>query len=389
MSIIRQRSKNLIVSGLIGFICGLIVVLLIYLIGIKGNIQVIEWILNDSQLEVMTMSEPVPEEVVQTDKVIMLKGTIKKDTIISEGMLAITEVVSMNIPQNYSQKMEDLLGKKALIDIDASTILTTSMVEQLDVFQVSFETLEIQNVHYPDILSIGQPINMRIHYPTGQDYTVVENKTIVHIDQENKSFFINLTEEEILSYSSAKEDKNIYPGTELYITIEGQGRVSTEGESQVVKDAYKNGLIYSIYPLNPNVLALSQVKNYNAQLLEDRVALDLSLKAFFDLNSERFSYDVEIKTNEDLSGDTEDVGDDTSGDLGLDSDDESLPLQSASSELGLESLTLNEPVVSEYGKTNDTMNNENADVNTASNDHITEDDTSHEEANEIEADFDF
>lgn len=327
MSIIRQRSKNLIFSGLIGFISGLIVVLMVYMVGIRGNVKVIEWILNDSQLEVMTMSEPVDEPVIAKEKVVRLKTSLLKDSIITEDMLETVEVEASNVPTNHIRDIQKLIGEKTLIDLEPLTTMTKSMTERTNVYQVSFETLEIQNVHYPDILAIGQCINMRIHYPTGQDYTILENKNIIHIDPINKSFFVDLTEEEILSYSSAIEDKNIYPGTQLYITIEGNGKITLMDASQHLVSAYKNGLTYDSYPLNPNVLALSQVKNFDTILLDERVVLDLSLKEFFDLNSERFSYEIKLQ-EKDESVEAETLEDPASAKIDVDIQDENIVLES-------------------------------------------------------------
>ena len=325
MSIIRQRSKNLIFAGLIGFMSGLIVVLFVYMIGIRGNIKVIEWILNDSQLEVMTMTEPLDEPEVKKEKVVRLKKSVSKDSIITEDMLEVVEVEASSIPSNHYKEIQGLLGEKTLIDLEPLVIVTDSMSEKTNVFQVSFETLEIQNVHYPDILAVGQSINMRIHYPTGQDYTILENKNIVHIDPEDQSFFVNLSEEEILSYSSAKEDKNIYPGTEIYITIEGSGDIIIDEEDSSLLSAYKKGLEYDAYPLNPNVLALSQVKNFDTILLDDRLVLDLSLKEFFDLNSERFSYEIEVQEVQENPTD-----DSSNNDIGVNVEEDSTSLQSGS-----------------------------------------------------------
>lgn len=374
MSIIRQRSKNLIFSGLIGFMSGLIVVLLVYMIGIRGNIKVIEWILNDSQLEVMTMSEPVEEPVVIKEKAVVLNTSVTKGTIITEDMLKVVDIESSNLPSSYYQVTKDLIGEKALIDLEALMIVTDGMTEKRNVFQVSYETLEIVSVHYPDILAIGQSINMRIHYPTGQDYTILENKNVVHIDPENKSFFVNLNEEEILSYSSAKEDKNIYPGTELYITIEGRGNVAVDEENGDQLTAYERGLVYDEYPLNPNVLALSQVKNFDAVLLDERVILDLSLKEFFDLNSERFSYEIEVmeapETTEEGTMDN-----DNSSDIGVNIEDESMPLQATS----VDSVT-NEST------TDSVISNEEEVI---VNEEVVEEDVEETEAEEEQTDFDF
>lgn len=386
MSIIRQRSKNLLFSGFIGFVSACLIITLIYVFGIRGNIKVIEWILNDSQLEVMTMSEPIETEVIERQEVIRVIRSINKDTIITSDMLETIEIDKGLEPTNYIASSDAIVGKKAKTDIDGNVIISAVMVEDPNVYEVSLETVEVQGVHYPDILAIGQYVNMRIHYPTGQDYTILENKNVVHIDTENKSFFINLTDEEILSYSSAIEDKNIYPGTQIYLTIEGRGSIVLDESSEKITSLYKKGLQYEVYPLNPNALALSQVNNFDTELLDARVVLDLSLKEFFDLNSERFSYELEVEES-DLSEDSGDIG------LEVDIDDEATALQAASplndesgNQVGSETST-NESSISDNGEESNSSNSDSS--NSLTGNEASDNDETSDTDNDDQPDFDF
>ena len=139
---------------------------------------------------------------------------------------------------------------------------------------------------------------MRIHFPTGQDYTVICDKRVKHIDVEQGSLFVELTEEEILKYSSAKEDKNLYFGTELYMTKQSEKMVEVAntiidltGRTNL-DDLYR----YDEYPVNPNTQILSRVYNYDLDLLQARVELDESLSEFFDQDDIRYSYILKEKS---------------------------------------------------------------------------------------------
>jgi hypothetical protein len=153
--------------------------------------------------------------------------------------------------------------------------------------------VEIRQVRIPDILAVGDLVNIRVHFPTGQDYTVVSDKAVMHINTEMESFFIEMNEEEILAYSSAKEDVRLYQGTEIYITQETKGLIQVDKEYIDIAELMRQGLDYDFYPLNPNALALSALYQKRIELMEQRLQLDDSLSEFFDQDAFLFSYVID------------------------------------------------------------------------------------------------
>ncbi len=300
MSIIRQRWKNLIISGVIGFMSALIIVMLCYLFLIRGNEEAINLVLMDSQFQVTAIAE---KEKLIKKKVYTLSETGDKGEIITRDMIQALEVDINIIPDKVVLNIDELLNKKLTIDISPLTMLTEAMVTKVELFEVKQEVIEISGIRIPEILAIGDLVNLRIHYPTGQDYTVIKNKEVLHINIEANTFFIALGQEEILSYSSAREDGNLYAGTKMYITQQESIELDLKDEISAVK-AISDNREYSRYPLNPNAQSLSLIYQTDTKVLNSRKILDESLEEFFD--QEGFLYNYELIATELVDGETTD-----------------------------------------------------------------------------------
>jgi len=297
MSIIRQRSKNLLISGAIGFFIAWIIILLVYLLLVRGNQKIIDNLRIEHQAEETVTKE---EEIPMT-KVIVLNSAREKDTIITMDMLQGYELETALVPEHAMRDAEVIVGKKLAIDLDANTILSEGFLMEVDAYRTDLETVEITNIRIPENLQVSDRINLRIHYPTGQDYTLVENKKVTYINEDRSGFYIPLSEEEILSFSSGREDANIYQGTEVYVTKE---------KTQTVYSMPEEALVYDAYPLNPNAQALSQKDRFDEELLGAREVLDESLILFFDQESERYAYALN-KEMEDEENNLEEGSDQT------------------------------------------------------------------------------
>lgn len=292
MSFIRKRQKNLIFAGVFGFFTAVLIVFIIYFVGVRGNIKIINWLLEDSQLEVNTVKvvQPEMEEAIVTtgDVYTLVEGIKKGDLVIQENILKMT-IETRYIPEKSFRNIEEIIGKKALINIESPMILNQDMfIEEEQEFS-SVETMELKEIHIPDLLIEGDQVNLRIHFPSGQDYLVLQQKEVIKIHEEYNGVYLELTEEEILNYSSAIVDGIIFPGTELYFTKYKESIV----EAPIMES-------YDSYPLNPNVLHLSRNDIEDIEVVRDRMQLDISLFEYFDEDVLRYRYGNEALTEEEL-----------------------------------------------------------------------------------------
>ena len=122
---------------------------------------------------------------------------------------------------------EDVYGRAVKNNVSENTVLLDSLLYEKNSIEKKDErTEEISDsfVQIPTDLNANDYIDIRIQYPDGQDYTVIVGKKVdsLGVDSEgnvtSKSFFVKLTEEERMVYTSALVESFIQPGTRLYAT---------------------------------------------------------------------------------------------------------------------------------------------------------------------------
>ena len=111
----------------------------------------------------------------------------------------------------------------AKVDMNKNTVITTELISKSDdVVQDDVRKQEYNMLVLPMDLTTGDYIDVRIQFPSGQDYIVVSKKevempTINGIDSED-TLWINLSEDEILHMSCAIVEAFRINGTKLYVT---------------------------------------------------------------------------------------------------------------------------------------------------------------------------
>ena len=121
------------------------------------------------------------------------------------------EVRYSDAPQSCFITEEDI-GKELSVDVTEGMYLTKNMLlsaegNRRDVF--------ISDVEIPEDLQDGNRIDVRIRYPNAEDYSVLSDK-ILQKSSSGNGMMLKLTEEEILTLSSAIADKSSYSGVRLY-----------------------------------------------------------------------------------------------------------------------------------------------------------------------------
>ena len=257
MSIIRQRHKNQLIAGSIGFFAALILVLTVYLTAIRGNPEAMNMLLVDSHLEV----EKVTETDVSKEKVYIFLEDTPKGIEISREMLQAVEVNSRLLADSCILNMEDIIGFRTAGDVAAKTFITAELLTREEKLAADLETVEIHLENIPEIIETGDFINVHIHFPTGHTYKLLESKEVLHMNRENSMVFTDMDEGELLAYSSAIEDCNRYDGTYLYLTE------MTPGDREQTA-------LMKAYPMNPDVIQMAEGLSGRMDMLSERKVLD-------------------------------------------------------------------------------------------------------------------
>ncbi len=132
-------------------------------------------------------------------------------------------------------------------------------------------------IHYSCInlfsgIAVGDLVDIRICFPSGEDYIVVSHKKIINIDENGVVLKIN--EEELLKMSSARIDMNTYAGTYIYAV-------------KYLSDEQKPATSY--YLLNEYVLSLCE---WNPNIV-DKVFSQENLKKRYDFEQNLVKFQIE------------------------------------------------------------------------------------------------
>ena len=206
---------------------------------------------------------------------------IEAGTYVTEEMLLYKKVYTGQSSNTFIDK--DDLGKVALISIPRGAYVQKSMVQDEnvrdDVREVDYSCIQLSS-H----VNTNDTIDIRIVYPNGENYIVLSKKVVKECSEDKVLCYLWLTEEEILSMSSAIVDAYLYSGAYLYSTkyIE-----STLQEASIVN--YQPSLAsQELIQNNPNIVevAATALSKTLRKELENRLANSM------DLNVSDINWDV-------------------------------------------------------------------------------------------------
>lgn len=150
--------------------------------------------------------------------------------VVSSNDLVLAEVKEISAPSDsfevlYSgdlmikNDMARAVGKKLKIAVKDKTILTSAMfLTENDYVSSDLRTKEFNMISLPSDLQVGDYIDIRILFPTGEDYLVVAGKEVKQIgsSSDSNTIFLNLTEEDILRISGAVIESYISDSVNVY-----------------------------------------------------------------------------------------------------------------------------------------------------------------------------
>lgn len=117
---------------------------------------------------------------------------------------------------NVKVSKEDLVGRVVKANVTKNTLIMDSLLFAEDEDPTKDERLQEFNfIQIPSDLIANDYIDIRIQFPTGEDYSVLIGKKIEKIAGEN-TIFIKMNEEEIMAMGSAIIEAYMQEGVRLY-----------------------------------------------------------------------------------------------------------------------------------------------------------------------------
>ncbi|MGG1597402.1 SAF domain-containing protein [Paenibacillus naphthalenovorans] len=188
-------------------------------------------------------------------------------TVTAEDLQSVPMPASL-VPSGMITEREAAIGKSAKIELQPGTPLMPSMLYENTPIPKDLRVQEFHVIQLPSNLQKGQYIDVRINFPTGEDYVLLAKKKARELS--GTVIWLEMNEKDILQTSSAIIDAYLQ-GARLYALLYIEPGLQ---EAAVVN-----------YPANPKVLDLME---HDPNLLEKattelarklRKTLDDNLKA--------------------------------------------------------------------------------------------------------------
>ena len=179
------------------------------------------------------------------------------ETLLADGEGANLELQTIYTGiEDYNYISDEDLGKVAAVDISYGMPVFTTMVAEAEItedtrdYECSVATLMVEQAEY-------DTVDVRISFPTGEDYIVLSKKLVEDLDLPNCIFYTQLNEEEILRMNSAIIDAYMNEGCRIYTTRYVERNLQDEAEpTYPVRES-----VYDLITndkLDPNVLTTAK-----------------------------------------------------------------------------------------------------------------------------------
>jgi len=150
-------------------------------------------------------------------------------------------------PRNLWSSSKQPEDQRAKIELKKGTAITTEMVYEDTPAPPDLRNRELQVVLLPSSLAQGDIIDVRIQFPTGQDYILLSKKKVERLNA--STLWITMTEEEILSLSSAIVDAYLHKASIYALTY-----VEPQFQTAAIPTYPANQEVLKLLESDPNIV---------------------------------------------------------------------------------------------------------------------------------------
>lgn len=203
-------------------------------------------------------------------------------------------------------RLEDAVNSKLRYGVKADTVLSPEMIDKGELVADDLRKHAYHFIEMTEALSRGDYVDIRIQFPNGADYIVLSKKRVLdcslydEVAQTDNSLWIEVSEEEILSLSSAAVDAYFNERAKIYAIQ----YVSQDQEKAIVTYP-ENDIVHALIGEDPNVVekAITHMENR----VRERVTMQI--KEYSDQNvsnaSSTYAEGQSVKEDTDESADTD------------------------------------------------------------------------------------
>lgn len=210
MSKIRVRQKKFIFAGLVGAVAMLIICLIAGLLGYNAlsNNQKDERITYEKEL--LAAQEQLKKTQTEQQEIFAFKADMPAGTVIKTEDLYRVAYPKSAVPADYAD-LQMAVGKITKISVIKNTPILKSMYFEEEKTPNDLRDQEFKVIELPTKTKASDYVDVRIKFPTGQDYIVLSKKKVD--DRLGNMVWYKMDEKEILMMSSAIVDAYINDAT--------------------------------------------------------------------------------------------------------------------------------------------------------------------------------
>ncbi|KAF6565215.1 MULTISPECIES: SAF domain-containing protein [Paenibacillus] len=249
MSKLRKSSKQKLSAGCIGA-------------GIVGMIFVSYLILNTHQMsEIRKQAEVEAEQkwklYEQEQRTAKTGWAVVRDISpgeqITSNDLKGIKVPGSQAPSNLLANKNEVSGTTAKIELKKGSVLTSAMITANEPTPKDLRNRELKVVVLPSSLKSGDEVDIRIQFPTGQDYILLSKKKISRL--EGPIVWVTMNEQEILSLSSAIVDAYLHKASIYALTY-----VDPQFQPKAIPTYPPNAQVLALMNSDPNLVRVAEQK---------------------------------------------------------------------------------------------------------------------------------
>jgi hypothetical protein len=161
------------------------------------------------------------------------------------------ELPKTSVPGNVLGSKDQIIGKTAKIKLDSHTLLTSALLDEGEATTDDLRNREMSFIQLPSSLQKGDVIDIRIQFPTGEDYILLSKKKVLSLTR--PTLAVTLDEHEILSLSSAIVDAYLHKASIYAITYVEPGL-----QEKAIPTYPANGQVLKLISRDPNIIAKAE-----------------------------------------------------------------------------------------------------------------------------------
>lgn len=156
------------------------------------------------------------------------KGYVFTDNLLEGDIIAASDLLLVDIKgesapiDSFSGSRDEIVGRRLRINAEKRTIVTESMLmDEVDLHPELSERLqEFNMLLLPSDLNQGDYVDIRITFPSGENYVVVAGKEVKKLGTtvDSNTIFLQLDEEEIVRTTAAILESYMSDGIKIYVT---------------------------------------------------------------------------------------------------------------------------------------------------------------------------